>query len=614
MGGVAERGHSSLRIAVGLAMTGCAFMVAGRRSPHEPLPPFTPVPRFVEEQGDEGSLPAPVVPSTPTGTVTTPPDFPSDEGRDGGSTATAAFSPDSPEEPESPREPDGPEETAPVIPAGAGPGCSRRSDHALAFDAIMSRVSSLIDAASRSVILEFPTGTPLVTPNASSPSVPSGLVDTSVETDSGAEDRPDSIVAIDLPVSTSGTDAPKVIVSFDTAESDVSIERQESMVVDDPPHPTGSDGPPHPTGSDNPPWSAVSIDQPESTVSVDQPQPIDTQESEVSTDGTLAQATEAGVTEAGVTEAGVTEAGVRESGGTEAGVTEAGVRESGGTEEVASKAAMLLAQNLARPNAGDGAPRPWKPTFTLSSEAAIEALTRTGFGDDIVGPVAEGLALGRDLESLLLEAFAGLTPPPPPPRRAGSLLVVVGAGHRAQRLAASVAEEIGVDQRDVAFSSRHAKSSAAKAAVRSAATERVVGTAVEAAERAPSWRRSQPAVVAVDAPVESAERAWANHLIASLRPTAVWGVVDSTCKAEDVASWARGSEASTPSRSRTSPPPRAPERLYGRASPSPGWTVGPPRRRAGRKRRSPPFTQSILPISRNQAVVVRRPSSRLMGS
>ena len=28
------------------------------------------------------------------------------------------------------------------------------------------------------------------------------------------------------------------------------------------------------------------------------------------------------------------------------------------------------------------------------------------------------------------------------------------------------------------------------------------------------------------------------HLIASLRPTAVWGLVDATCKAEDIAAWA----------------------------------------------------------------------------
>ncbi|HEY7948435.1 MAG TPA: hypothetical protein VID75_12230, partial [Acidimicrobiales bacterium] len=91
------------------------------------------------------------------------------------------------------------------------------------------------------------------------------------------------------------------------------------------------------------------------------------------------------------------------------------------------------------------------------------------------------------------------------------------------------------------FASCHVDSSAMKVAVRSVVgTERIVETAAEAAEGAPGWRRSQPAVVAVDAPVESTDRAWARHLIASLLPTAVWGVVDATCKAEDVASWAAG--------------------------------------------------------------------------
>jgi len=45
-------------------------------------------------------------------------------------------------------------------------------------------------------------------------------------------------------------------------------------------------------------------------------------------------------------------------------------------------------------------------------------------------------------------------------------------------------------------------------------------------------------VVVVDAAVAGGQRSWATHLIASLSPTAVWGVVDSTSKTEDVAAWA----------------------------------------------------------------------------
>ena len=63
-------------------------------------------------------------------------------------------------------------------------------------------------------------------------------------------------------------------------------------------------------------------------------------------------------------------------------------------------------------------------------------------------------------------------------------------------------------------------------------------TAEDAAELAPGWRRSRPAVVVVDAAVTGSPRSWATHLIASLRPTAVWGVVESTAKTEDIHAWA----------------------------------------------------------------------------
>ena len=45
-------------------------------------------------------------------------------------------------------------------------------------------------------------------------------------------------------------------------------------------------------------------------------------------------------------------------------------------------------------------------------------------------------------------------------------------------------------------------------------------------------------MVVVDAPLNGGQLAWATHVIAALRPTAIWGVVDSTVKPEDVAAWA----------------------------------------------------------------------------
>jgi len=170
------------------------------------------------------------------------------------------------------------------------------------------------------------------------------------------------------------------------------------------------------------------------------------------------------------------------------------------------------------------------------ADTTVAALRRVGLEQSVVTAVAEGLDRGGDLESLLLEAllleaFGGLTPAPPLPRRAGSLLVVVGAGVPARRLAAALADEIGVDPVEVPFASRDAS------AYTVVTGKLLVRSAEDAAELAPGWRRSKPAVVAVDAAVTGTERSWASHVIASLRPTAVWGVVDATSKTEDVAAW-----------------------------------------------------------------------------
>ncbi len=189
---------------------------------------------------------------------------------------------------------------------------------------------------------------------------------------------------------------------------------------------------------------------------------------------------------------------------------------------IASKAALFLAETGAGGNGHSPGPH----------DAVAEALRRTGLDETVVAPVAAGLRHGMGLEALLLEAFGLLPPAPPVPRRTGSLLVVVGAGPAARRLAAALATEIGIDAAEVPFASRH---DGAHAVVTG---KLLVRSAEDAAELAPGWRRAQAAVVVVDAAVTGSARSWATHLIAALRPTAVWGVVDSTAKTEDIAAWA----------------------------------------------------------------------------
>ena len=201
---------------------------------------------------------------------------------------------------------------------------------------------------------------------------------------------------------------------------------------------------------------------------------------------------------------------------------------------IASDAARFLAGNLA--NGSVGADGSVGLNGTVGSSPVLDdpvarALARTGLEERLVGTVVQGLAAGKDLGDLLLEAFGGLACAPPLPRRAGSLLVVVGDGAPARRLAAALADEMGIDPTAVPLASLDRQAHV------HATGRLLVRSAEDAAELAPGWRRSAPAVVVVDACVSGPQRSWATHLIASLRPTAVWGVVDSTSKTDDIADW-----------------------------------------------------------------------------
>jgi len=160
------------------------------------------------------------------------------------------------------------------------------------------------------------------------------------------------------------------------------------------------------------------------------------------------------------------------------------------------------------------------------------ALRRVGLTEPLVAAVVEGLGAGGDLEALVVEALAGRAAPPTAPRHAGSLLVVVGPGAVARRLAGALADEMGSDPTAVAYASCRPDAYAV------ATGSLLVRSAEEAAERAPGWRRGRPAVVAVDVALTDPGRAWAAHLIAALRPTAVWAVVEATAKTEDIVDYA----------------------------------------------------------------------------
>jgi hypothetical protein len=206
--------------------------------------------------------------------------------------------------------------------------------------------------------------------------------------------------------------------------------------------------------------------------------------------------------------------------------------------DIASRAAQFLAENSPVPPDSGALPDSVAAHETRSDEdrispvdAVAEALRGAGLGDELVQMVSEARHQ-FSLEAALVQAFSTVPAAPALPRSPGSLLVVVGPGGPARRLAAALAGEMGVDPAGIPLASLDA------GAYSFVTGPLLVRSADEGAERASGWRRSNPAVVVVDACVTGPHRSWASHVIGALRPTAVWGVVDATSKTEDIGAWA----------------------------------------------------------------------------
>ena len=164
---------------------------------------------------------------------------------------------------------------------------------------------------------------------------------------------------------------------------------------------------------------------------------------------------------------------------------------------------------------------------------------------DTDGPAAElarlGLpphlrpsGVGEQLHTALRASLSRLPTALPAMNRAGGVLAVVGPLAQALHVAREIAEELGLP---VATSVAVATAGSATPDV---AERQVLHGADEAAERRSTWRRrSNLTVVAVDAPLTASGAADARAFLAALSPTATWGVVEATRKAQDVGSWTR---------------------------------------------------------------------------
>jgi hypothetical protein len=142
--------------------------------------------------------------------------------------------------------------------------------------------------------------------------------------------------------------------------------------------------------------------------------------------------------------------------------------------------------------------------------------------------------VGDQLHTALRASLSRLPTAPPAMNRAGGVLAVVGPLAQALDVARQIAEELALP---VATSVAVAT---AGTATHDVAERQVLHDAAQAAERRSTWRRrSNLTVVAVDAPLTASGAAEARAFLAALSPTATWGVIEATRKAQDVGSWTR---------------------------------------------------------------------------
>ena len=209
----------------------------------------------------------------------------------------------------------------------------------------------------------------------------------------------------------------------------------------------------------------------------------------------------------------------------------------------AQRPASGAASSITSPSAAS--PSPASPSAVLAALAAAPAdSAATAQADDAAAVALTRLGLpahlhpagghGEQLHTALRASLTRLPTAPPAINRAGGVLAVVGPLAVAVAVAREIAHELGLP---VATSVALATPGTATADV---PQRQVLRATPEAAERRTAWRRrSNLTVVAVDAPLTATGAAEARAFLAALSPTATWGVVEATRKAQDVGAWTR---------------------------------------------------------------------------
>ena len=124
--------------------------------------------------------------------------------------------------------------------------------------------------------------------------------------------------------------------------------------------------------------------------------------------------------------------------------------------------------------------------------------------------------------------FAQLPVARPLPAVSGALVAIVGELGRALEIGGRIADELGLDDTDLAVASPSSPPCAFP-------PDLTVTDARGAVALSPGWRRDRVGIVAVDAASPGASSSWIRQILRSLRPSATLAVVSAVSKPEDIA-------------------------------------------------------------------------------
>ncbi|PZA21374.1 hypothetical protein DMO24_10670, partial [Modestobacter versicolor] len=174
--------------------------------------------------------------------------------------------------------------------------------------------------------------------------------------------------------------------------------------------------------------------------------------------------------------------------------------------------------------------------FTMSgAEELVVRLLTLGLPDFMLGHDFTADAATRGVYAALTRTLAERLPAAPLlPTEPGDVLMVVGPGAETFAAARSLAVSLRLQPEDVQW--------AASGALAGLAPEpsRITSLETAAERQRVSTTTGTVTVVAVDAPLRTSGGPWLEHMLSVWEPTAVWAVLDSTRKPEDLVPWLDG--------------------------------------------------------------------------